>query len=62
MSPHDKVCIKTECHWKAHCGLYFKSADQLHRQYIKPEFSADACPHYQPMREPAWGEGGEPND
>ncbi len=64
-SPMDKVCIKVECTWKSHCAMYFKSTDELHRQYIKPELSADACHHYEAIRNPQdipWGVGQEVND
>lgn len=61
-SPMDKSCISIECTWKHRCALYFKTAEATFRQYIKPEQTADGCPYFSPLRERAWGEGGESND
>jgi hypothetical protein len=57
-SPMDKVCIDVSCHWKGHCSVYFKTSDELHRQYIRPEHNADACPFYQSIPR-KWGIGPE---
>ena len=59
-SPLDKVCIKIECTWKSNCAMYFKAADNLHRQYINPEHGADGCHYFEPIKQPQdipWGVG-----
>ena len=62
---NNKVCISHNCTWKSRCDLYFRSTDEMLRQYILPESTADGCPYFTQIKDPpdvAWGMGADSND
>ena len=52
-----KVCIAHHCPWKQSCDLYFKTTDDMHRAYIKPDHVAEHCPYYVKRKFYEWGVG-----